>query len=91
MANGDERHLFGTAEQLDEVDGEVLPEEMETDDIQEVGKDGKGVERDIYDVDETLQAFVVNKPRRETIEEDGQDVDSEDDGKVETHPIEIER
>ena len=91
LSHGDERNLVGMAEQFDEVDGEVLSEEMEADDVQEVGKDGNGIERDVNDVDKTLQSFIVNQSRRETIKEDGQEIDAKYDGKVETHPIEIER
>ena len=55
-----ERHLIGPAQQLDEVNGEVLAEEVERDDVQEIQQDGDGVGHDINEVDELLQPLVVD-------------------------------
>ena len=84
------RHLVRPALQLDEVDGEVLAEEVERDDVKEVQQDGYGVGQDIHEVDHLLQSFVIDDARGEAIEEDVQQVDGEDDGQVEPHAVEIQ-
>ena len=64
---------------------------METDDVQEIQENGNGIGSDVNDVDEALKSFIVYDPRWETIIEDVQQVDAEDNGQVEPHPIEIKR
>ena len=61
------RHLIGMEKHLDEVDGEVFPEETEANDVQEIQEDGNGVGNDVNDVDEALKSLVINDSRRETI------------------------
>ena len=48
------RDLVGVTQNLQEVDSEVLPEEIETNDVDEIQQDGQGIHDHIYDVDETL-------------------------------------
>ena len=83
------RHLVGLAQQLDEIYGEVFPKEMETNDVQEIQEDGNGVGDEINDVDDALKSLFVDNARRKAIEQDVQQVDAENDGKVEPHPAEI--
>ena len=42
------------AEDPDEINREVFPEEVEGNDIKEIQENGKGVEGDINDVNDTL-------------------------------------
>ena len=57
-----EKHLLqcaigdfvGMAEDSDEINREVLPEEVEGNDIEEIQENGKGVEGDVNDVNDTL-------------------------------------
>ena len=76
---------------FDEINREVFPEEVEANNIEEIQENGKSVEGDINDVDDVLQPFVVDDFCGITIKKDGQDVDSEDDGKVEPHAVKIKR
>ena len=84
------RHLVGATQQLEEVGSEVFPKEMEADDVQEIQEDGHAVGNNVDDVNEALKPFPVNDSRGKTIEKDGQQIDAEDNGQVETHPIDIE-
>ena len=77
------------AQDFEEINREVLSEEMERNDIEKIQEYGEGVEGDIDDVNDILQPFVVNDFWRKTIKNDGQNVDSEDDGKVEPHAVKI--
>jgi hypothetical protein len=56
---------------LDEVHGEVLPKEMEANDVQKIQEDGNCIGDNIDDVNEALQFFVVDDARGQTIENDG--------------------
>ena len=62
------------------MEGEMFAEETETHDIQKIQQDGDGIGDDVDDVDEGLQLIFIDDARGKTIENDGQDVDTEDDG-----------
>lgn len=79
------------AKDLDEINCEVFSEEVEGNDIEKIQENGKGIEGNINDVDDVLQPFVVNYFCGKTIKKNGQDVDSENDGKVESHAAKIQR
>ena len=64
------RHLVRPALQLDEVDGEVFPEETEANDVQEIQEDGCGIGDDVNDVNEGLQFLVIDDARGQAIEND---------------------
>jgi hypothetical protein len=85
------RHLVGMAQELDEIDGEVFPEEVETDDVHEIQQDDESIANDIQEVDDTLKPLIVNDARGKTIENEAGDIDAEDNGQVEPHAIEIQR
>ena len=79
LSDHPKRHLVGMDKHFDEVGGKVLPEEMETYDVHEIQQDGNGIGDDVDDVDKGLQLLLIDNTRRETVEDDGQDVDSEYD------------
>ena len=64
------RHLIGMEKHLDEVDGEVFPEETEANDVQEIQEDGCGIGDDLKDVNEGLQFLVIDDARGQAIEND---------------------
>ena len=76
-------------EHFDEVEGEVPPEEVEAYDVDEIQKDGRRVDEDINEIDDALDTFFIYGERRETIVDDDGQVDGDDHGQVEAHPLEI--
>ena len=86
-----QRHLIGVSQHFEEIDGDVFGEEMETDDVDEIQQDGDGVEHDIEDIDNLLPDAVEDASRRETVIQDDGQIDEDDYGQVEAHPVEIER
>ena len=85
------RHLIGMDEHLEEIRGEMFPEEMEAYNVQEIHQDGNGIGYNVNDVNERLQLFFVDDARGETVEEDVQKVDAKHDGQIEPHAVEIKQ
>jgi hypothetical protein len=84
------RQLFRMPELFQEIEGDVLPEEMETHDVHEVKKDGQTIGNDIDKVDNPLRHLIDDFPRGETIIENQRQVDDHEDGQIEAHPLEIQ-